>query len=618
LDLARQSDVRWVSLDSKVQQSGDLSVFITWATSISSSMANTFANASAAVDSALGANGTYAYGAAVTGAFDGFSAEVTPGESITKVEAVLQLYASDNPVTGQDPVLSVKTAGVASKPVVLDHNSFSPCVGENNACTVFVDITAAKTWQWADFDSTQDLSLTIDQSQFNSTWTIYYDAVGLKVTSSAGTDVSDTTLDTSKATVSQLPKLNVPMMNTTSIGGGYLRPFNGSIDTSQLANAYNKAVRATDTWNTAPAYLQGTGTTVAVVDSGIAKNNDTGNRLIKSVNFNKAYHDSADRFGHGTFVGSIFAGNGTQSKKYIGIAPKSKLVNVRVSDDNGAAYESDVVSALQWVLTYKTLYHIQVVNLSLNSSVAQSYRTAPLDAAVEILWFNGIVVVVSAGNNGTGVIYPPANDPFVITVGAVDDNGTTSLADDSVATFSAAGVTEDGFAKPDLVAPGKNIVALLPDNANLTMGKNHPKNRVDAQYFSMSGTSISAPIVTGAVALLLQSNPSLTPDQVKYRLTATANTNWPGYTAASAGAGYLDIYAAVTGTTTQSANTGINVSDLLTTGSDPVNSSVSWNSVSWNSVSWNSVSWNSVSWNSVSWNSVSWNSVSWNSDYWEK
>ena len=109
------------------------------------------------------------------------------------------------------------------------------------------------------------------------------------------------------------------------------------------------------------------------------------------------------------------------------------------------------------------------------------------------------------------------------------------------------------------------------------------------------------------MALLLQDEPNLTPDQVKYRLKATANKSWSGYTAQKAGAGYLDIAAAVNGTTTLSANTNIAASQLLWTGTQPI----VWGSVSWNSVSWNSVSWNSVSWNSVSWNSVSWNSVSW-------
>ena len=106
-------------------------------------------------------------------------------------------------------------------------------------------------------------------------------------------------------------------------------------------------------------------------------------------------------------------------------------------------YESDIVEAMQWVYDNKDTYNIRVVNLSMNSTVAQSYHTSPLCATVEILWFNSIVVVVSAGNNGTGggpvTIYPPANDPFVITVGATEDKGTASLADDNLAVFSAYG-----------------------------------------------------------------------------------------------------------------------------------------------------------------------------------
>jgi serine protease AprX len=122
---------------------------------------------------------------------------------------------------------------------------------------------------------------------------------------------------------------------------------------------------------------------------------------------------------------------------------------------------------------------------------------------------------------------------------------------------------------------------------------------------------MSAPIVAGAAALLLQDEPNLTPDQVKYRLKATAvksTKTWPGYNSAKAGAGYLDVKAAVLGTTTASANTNIQASQLLWSGSEPLN---------WSSVNWNSVNWNSVNWNSVNWNSVNWNSVNWNSTYWE-
>jgi hypothetical protein len=116
-------------------------------------------------------------------------------------------------------------------------------------------------------------------------------------------------------------------------------------------------------------------------------------------------------------------------------------------------------------------------------------------------------------------------------------------------------------------------------------------------------------MVAAASALLLQDEPKLTPDQVKYRLMKTANKSWAGYNATEAGAGYLDVYAAVKGTTNQSANTNLIPSQLLSTGTQPI---------TWGSVGWNSVGWNSVGWNSVGWNSVGWNSVGWNSDYWDE
>jgi len=380
----------------------------------------------------------------------------------------------------------------------------------------------------------------------------------------------------------------------------------GSVNTSKLLNAYNRAVGADKLW--AQGY-QGSSVTVAVVDSGItdgARSDVTSSRVIAKTRFSGSSSSFSDFYGHGTHVAGVIGGNGSLSSgTYLGIAPKVKLVNVKISDDEGMASESDIVSGLQWILANKTQYNIRVVNLSLNSSIPQSYNTSPLDAAVEILWFNGIVVVVSAGNNGTSMLYPPANDPFVITVGAVDDQGTAGISDDGMASFSAYGTTSDGFGKPDLVAPGKNIVSLAVRNS--TLAQEHPANQVDANYFYMSGTSFSAPIVSGAVALLLQDEPSLTPDQVKYRLKATANKSWTGYNITKAGAGYLDIYAAVYGTTTQSANTNILPSSLLTTGTNPI---------TFGSVGWNSVGWNSVGWNSVGWNSVGWNSVGWNSDYW--
>ena len=389
------------------------------------------------------------------------------------------------------------------------------------------------------------------------------------------------------------------------------------VDVSQLQSAYIRAIRADQVWNSAP-YLQGQGIAVAVVDSGVNYQTDLysvmgANRVVASVAYNDGYNTSTfDGYGHGSHVAGIIGGNGRMAAgRYLGVAPQVNIVNVKVSDDlnMGAGTARSVVQGLQWILDNRAAYNIRVVNISINSAVAESYHTNPINAAVEVLWFNGIVVVVSAGNSGNGALYPPANDPFVITVGAVDDKGTASLADDIVASFSAYGRTSDGIVKPDLVAPGRNIVSLL-GNMGMGLPAAYPGNLVragDATYFRMSGTSMAAPMVAGAAALLLQDEPNLTPDQVKYRLTATANKSWKGYSAAKAGAGYLDVYAAVTGTTTQNANTGLAASKLLWSGAEPV---------TWSSVNWNSVNWNSVNWNSVNWNSVNWNSVNWNSDYW--
>ncbi|MDX1409840.1 MAG: S8 family peptidase, partial [Saprospiraceae bacterium] len=352
--------------------------------------------------------------------------------------------------------------------------------------------------------------------------------------------------------------------------------------------------------------LDGEGITVAVVDSGVSDHIDlhqnanntiqaqgSSSRIVENLVFGD-YASPNDEYVHGSHVAGIVGGNGVASNgKFKGVAPGVNLINVRVSNNQGLTYTSDLIDGLQWIYNNKTAYNIRVVNISINSTVAESYMYSPLAAAVEILWFNGIVVVVAAGNNGTAdgpsTVYPPANDPFVITVGALEDFGTISVDDDLVGSFSAYNTTEDGFAKPDLVAPGRNLISLLP-GTNATAYQGHLKHRVNEFYFRMSGTSMAAPVVTGTVALLLQDEPGLTPDQVKFRLMATANQNWPGYQQAKAGAGTVNAYAAVFGTTTESANQGIIPSQMLTTGDD----SIAFDSVGWNSVGWNSVGWNSV------------------------
>ncbi len=399
---------------------------------------------------------------------------------------------------------------------------------------------------------------------------------------------------------------------TTSLVAGYL-------------NAYNATIGATTAWDHG---LKGKGIAVAVVDSGITPKNDflacatslaSRSRLTVNLTFantllsytSRVNTTTADLFGHGTHIAGIIGSNGASSGGlFMGVAPEVNLINLRVADYNGRAFESDMVDALQWIYDHHKEYNIRVVNVSMNSATAQSYHTSPLDAALEILWFNGVVVIVSAGNNGgaltngvvPGILYPPANDPFVITVGASDDMGTSYTWDDILTPFSAFGVTEDGYWKPELVAPGAHIINLLA-SADCVIAIQHPEALYGGTFLRLSGTSMAAGVASGAVALLLQARPNLNPDQVKWALMHSATPlRHPG-----AGAGILNVWAAINLGRYSTANTGTTASKLLWTGTDPIN----WGSVNWGSVNWGSVNWGSVNWGSVNWGSVNWGSVNW-------
>ena len=382
-----------------------------------------------------------------------------------------------------------------------------------------------------------------------------------------------------------------------------------------VGNVYPTAIDVVRLWTATSDTLQGQGIAVAVIDSGInAKHPDFldgqgQSRVVASVYLNSATQDTNDYYGHGTHVAGIIGGNGQASGgAFTGVAPQVNLVNVKVSDDAGNVTTSDVVNGLQWVLDHAGQYNIRVVNLSVNSSLDQSYTVDPLDAAAEILWFNQIVVVAAAGNFGHNALYAPANDPFVITVGAMDDLGTLDVTDDYVPRFSAYGKTSDGLAKPDVVAPGVNLISTLASE-DAVLAKTYADHVVNdpsgsPRYFRMSGTSVATPVVAGAAALILQQNPNLTPDQVKYRLMSTTQPEvWHGM-----GAGYLDVYAAVTGTSTASANTGTPASHLLWTGPTPL---------TWTSANWGSANWGSANWGSANWGSANWGSANWGSDFWD-
>jgi serine protease AprX len=372
--------------------------------------------------------------------------------------------------------------------------------------------------------------------------------------------------------------------------------------TSVNTDYYDQAVLAPYAWS---ANLNGNGIGVAVIDSGItsgkdfALSNGTGSRIVYNQNFANGKNTVSDLYGHGTHVAGIVAGGGLNSrgttfrKTFMGIADGVNLINLRVLDQNGSGKDSTVIVAIETAIKLKSKYNIRVINLSLGRPVYESYKLDPLCQAVEAAWKAGIVVVVAAGNEGRnnwhgidgyGTITAPGNDPYAITVGAMKPMGTTSRADDLIASYSSKGPTLlDHIVKPDIVAPGNAIISVMA-SSTATLVKHNSENIVPLSsysttkkgapsYFTLSGTSMSTPVVSGAVALMLQKNPRLTPDQVKARLMRSAFKTFPRdstatdpatgdkytsqYDIFTVGAGYLDIQATLNNTDLAPATLGI-------------------------------------------------------------
>jgi serine protease AprX len=372
------------------------------------------------------------------------------------------------------------------------------------------------------------------------------------------------------------------------------------LDTSRLATVYPRSVYAVSSWPAAT----GAGVGVAVIDTGLDGRmpdfaaGDGSSRVVASAVTNPDATTALDTYGHGTHVAGIIAGNGTNrlasdpvAGKYVGIAPKANLIAVKASDDAGNATILDAIYGLQFAVDHKDQFNIRVVNLSLASTVAESYRTDPLDAAVESAYFHGIVVVAAAGNRGDAadaVSYAPGNDPFAISVGAVDDQGTAARDDDTPASWSSVGVTQDGFSKPDVSAPGAHIVSTLARGS--AFGELCPECIVDGGYFRIGGTSMAAPVVAGVAALVLQAHPEWTPDQVKSTLVDTGRDVAGGVDEVNT-AEALSVERASSG-----ADAGIVPNDLVdaATGAiDPTRSS--WGRSSWGRSSWGA-DWARSSW----------------------
>lgn len=308
-----------------------------------------------------------------------------------------------------------------------------------------------------------------------------------------------------------------------------------------LATVYPHEVGATATWAAGNA---GAGVSVALIDTGIADVADLRGRVIASADVS-GDASGGDGYGHGTFLAGLVAGDGTASGgRYTGIAPAANLVSIKVARADGSTNLSRVLLGVQLARSSAARFNTRVLLLALSSESPMPPDLDPLSLALRRAWASGIVVVVPAGNDGpaSGSVASPGEDPVLLTVGSVDDRGTTDVFDDLVSPWSARGVTRWGDPKPDVAAPGEHLVGLRAPGS--TVDRANPGSVVEGAYFKGSGTSMSAAVAAGAAALLIAERPDYSPDDVKYALMAGA-TPIPDGDADSVGAGVVEVASAL-------------------------------------------------------------------------
>jgi serine protease AprX len=398
--------------------------------------------------------------------------------------------------------------------------------------------------------------------------------------------------------------------------------------------------------------LSGQGVGVAVLDSGVAAHPDLGNRVVASVDFVEptgivSTLPLGDAGGHGTHVAGIIAGDGSASNGTItGIAPLASIVSVRVIDALGTTTLSRVLTGMQWIIGNRSTYNIRIVNISFGAPAQSGYRSDLLAAASENMNFAGLLVVAAAGNagSGPGTIITPAIDPYVLAVGAIDDRGSNSFSDYSVTPWSSRGPTPfDGLAKPDLVAPGRQVVSLRVPGSTLDLRS--PDNRVVAgkdsvaRYFTLSGTSMAAPMVAGTAALLIERYPAISTAQLRQQLKVSARP-LSGYTALDQGSGLVDAFAAASRVPTAVPSIQMPVSDAFAQQAKPyltgqpfawINpgfnggvdskgrpwADVTWDNIMWDGITWQNLDWEAFTWQGITWQGITWTGITWQGITWQ-
>jgi len=410
------------------------------------------------------------------------------------------------------------------------------------------------------------------------------------------------------------------------------------------------------------AALTGEGIGVALIDSGVAPvpGLDQPGKVINGPDL--SFESQApnlrqiDTYGHGTHMAGIIAGSDPATPagvpRFDGVAPGAHLISLKVAAADGASDVSQVIAAIDWVVTHRDDkdMNIRVLNLSFGTDSVQDEKLDPLSYAVEAAWRQGIVVVVAVGNDGAAAtrVTMPAANPYVIAVGSADPMGTDSRLDDTVATFSSRG---SSTRHADVLAAGRSVVSLRAPGSYIDTA--YPGARVAddtgvVRFFRGSGTSQSTAVVSGSVALLLQQRPWLSPDQVKRLLMQSADP-LVGADPVAEGAGQIDIaqatvsipimpvqlWPAATGLgTLEGARGSAHVADSQTgavlTGEKDIfgaawvpktwtaaaKSGTAWTGGTWNGNVWTGAGFTGTSWASQTWSSVNWSARTWSGQTW--
>jgi len=325
--------------------------------------------------------------------------------------------------------------------------------------------------------------------------------------------------------------------------------------------------------------VTGKGVTVAVIDSGLWENDvllkDTTGRFRVVAKYDALADvvgkEVVDESGHGTHISSIIVNssqtkeNGQPTGSYKGVAPDANLVAVKILDRDGLAHVLEIVRAIQWVVDNREKYNIRILNLSFAQTPRWPYWEDPVNQAVMRAWVDGIAVVAAAGNEGPdpGTIGSPGNLPYIITVGAITDSWTPDTRDDDyLPDFSSRGPTPEGHVKPDVVALGGHMTGLIRPHSALALEQ--PEDILKSGEFVSTGSSQASALVAGMLALLLQLEPDLTPDELKCKLTSSAEPaiNRDGklaYSPFQQGYGLVSVTRAVTLGQTECGNTDLDI-----------------------------------------------------------